>query len=612
MMKKHLTSLTSNAALFCLVLFLSLGLSLPLSSQNVTPGLATFPGDTYGARFRAFDNGPVGELYVGTNDLGNAANRNQAVFNYANRPGVNGITVTYDAGTSTLTATHNGNTVSYPVVGDLFNVVQLNVANRRGPSSTCQLNNVELDGNALGNFQPADGTQEYYVISNYDFSGGFTITADITLGGTNGNNHGNENNRVEFTLGVDDNFPGVCPEVSINQFGGNPFDEVCPDEQAVFLASPPANPNDDSPAVESYEWTFSSNNSSAVSESGAGGGGTGQLANDGTPRRIGATWSASGTETVDLTVTFENGCVVDAPTHDVNVIGDELPDPWVQDDLGQSSQPGEAGFDNCGDQSFTLSSTATPFPTSSDNYTYVHQSVCGSMSSITARITDYPENGYAGLFIRNGIGGADAGLAVLGTEQNPTTPSPLLQIRFRQMMGSNLGIEQHNRPYPFWLRLRRQGNWVFADYSVNGTTWRPVTAKMLFLNECVELGMVVQSNDGSVATASFDNVVVDGGNTINMQTPTPTENTVEYTQQKQLQLFPNPTSGYLILDGLATESDTQLNLRNQLGQIIDTRQIGSFTNRLEWNVSDLDPGAYIIEVTQGEQVPKLLRFIKVN
>lgn len=593
-------------ALFLIPVFTLLGIS-----QNITSGLATFPGDTYGARFRAFDNGPVGELYVGTNDLGNGANRNEAAFNYANRPGVNSITVTYDATTDMLTATHNGNTVSFPVVGDLFNVVQLNVANRRGPSSTCQLNNVELDGNSLGDFQPADGTQEYYVISNYDFSGGFTFTADIVLGGSNGNNHGNENNRVEFTLGVDDNFPSVCPEVSINQFDGNPFDEVCPDEQAVFLASAPANPSD-GPAVESYEWTFSSNNSTAVSEPGAGGGGSGQLANDGTPRRIGATWSAAGTENVDLTVTFENGCVVDAPTHEVNVIGDELPAPWEQDDLGTSSQDGSSGFDNCGDQSFTLSSNATISPFSSDNYHFVHQTLCGNMSSISVRVSDYPANGYAGIFIRNGIGDADAGIALLGTESTPTTPSSLLQIRSRQMTGSSLGIDQHHRPFPFWLRLRRQGSWVFADYSTNGMSWTTFAGKMIFLNECVEVGMVVQSNDGSTATASFDNVMVSGGTAPTYFAQPNPGLEADYVAQKSLEVYPNPATNYLTLDGFEAEGMVQLRLLNQLGQVVETKQIDGYNQRLEWDVQQLKAGAYFIEVRQGNQAPQILRFVKTN
>lgn len=121
----------------------------------------------------------------------------------------------------------------------------------------------------------------------------------------------------------------ASPDITIKSFAGNPFDELCPDEQGVYLASPAAA---GPPAVASYDWTFSD---SPVTESGGGGGGTGQLANDGTPRRIGASWAnASQTthfETVDLMVTYENGCVETAPQLLVTVYDEIDPTIMVQD-----------------------------------------------------------------------------------------------------------------------------------------------------------------------------------------------------------------------------------------------------------------------------------------
>ncbi len=107
-----------------------------------------------------------------------------------------------------------------------------------------------------------------------------------------------------------------APAITIGSFAGNPFDALCPDEQGVYLASISSS---GPPPVASYSWAFSSNASSPVTVSGAGGGGTGQLATDGTPRRIGAAWASPGAESVNLDVTYDNGCSVSAPQLDVAV-----------------------------------------------------------------------------------------------------------------------------------------------------------------------------------------------------------------------------------------------------------------------------------------------------
>jgi hypothetical protein len=117
-----------------------------------------------------------------------------------------------------------------------------------------------------------------------------------------------------------------APAVTINSFGQNPFEEVCEGDQAIFLASISSS---GPPPVANYSWSFSG---SPAEEPGAGTGGTGQLASDNTPRRIGATWADAGSETVDLMVTYNNGCSVDAPTHMVTV--NPLPTVEIQQFAG--------------------------------------------------------------------------------------------------------------------------------------------------------------------------------------------------------------------------------------------------------------------------------------
>lgn len=103
-----------------------------------------------------------------------------------------------------------------------------------------------------------------------------------------------------------------APSINILPFDTNPFNEVCVGDEARFLASPPAEGNAIFPAVMSYNWMFSG---TPTLED------YGQIATDGTRRNRGASYSSSdtGPQTVDLTVTYINGCTVEAPQHIINV-----------------------------------------------------------------------------------------------------------------------------------------------------------------------------------------------------------------------------------------------------------------------------------------------------
>jgi|GEM_PF-1475994 len=101
----------------------------------------------------------------------------------------------------------------------------------------------------------------------------------------------------------------LSPPVSILPVGGLPFSSVCVGTEARFLASAVdlGNPN-----VQSYGFTYSG---SPTLNPG------GQFAVDGTRRNQGATYGVGdiGTQTVDLTVAYVNGCSSVAPQHMITV-----------------------------------------------------------------------------------------------------------------------------------------------------------------------------------------------------------------------------------------------------------------------------------------------------
>jgi hypothetical protein len=45
------------------------------------------------------------------------------------------------------------------------------------------------------------------------------------------------------------------------------------------------------------------------------------------------------------------------------------------------------------------------------------------------------------------------------------------------------------KPAPFWLRLQRQGDWIFAYYSYNGVSFSYVHGVFVPMSNCVEVGL---------------------------------------------------------------------------------------------------------------------------
>ena len=101
----------------------------------------------------------------------------------------------------------------------------------------------------------------------------------------------------------------VAPPASILSVSSFPFTSVCVGQTAAFLASPAAN---GSPEVEGYQWSFSGMPTANDD---------GQTANNGTKRRQNVVYgpAAAGVQTVNLTVEYENGCIVTAATHNITV-----------------------------------------------------------------------------------------------------------------------------------------------------------------------------------------------------------------------------------------------------------------------------------------------------
>jgi hypothetical protein len=58
--------------------------------------------------------------------------------------------------------------------------------------------------------------------------------------------------------------------------------------------------------------------------------------------------------------------------------------------------------------------------------------------------------------------------------------------------------------------------------------------------------------------------------------------------------------------------DATLVLHNQLGQVLQSRQVEAGLFRTDWDVSQLSGGVYYMEVRYEGQQPQVLRFVKTH
>ena len=160
-------------------------------------------------RYRNFNNGGGGEIYLGLPDLGSGVNRVENDFYggvtcdstnpYGSWQASNRVKFWYvpTGGKiySRVTASHDY-CLEYSVSGlDDLNYLQIDVVNR-AVGTTVNLENVTLNGALLDNFVGVGW--KTWQVTGIDLSGGFTLEGDIVLAGSQ---PGGENNKVQLTVG---------------------------------------------------------------------------------------------------------------------------------------------------------------------------------------------------------------------------------------------------------------------------------------------------------------------------------------------------------------------------------------------------------------------------
>jgi len=310
--------------------------------------------------------------------------------------------------------------------------------------------------------------------------------------------------------------------------------------------------------------------------------------------------------------TFDNAGIINSPNgfmispNPVNEV-DNYPGGWSNFTVGNSGTLGnDFAYIACdGEETFYVTGGGNNATSSTtDNVAFTNQYLCGNVS-ITAKIESVDPNGYGGLMIREPEADGSRQVSIFSNLTN------VLRHEARYVENTPKQVQAHYRPNPFWLRLERQGNWIFAYYSTTGANFQYIHAVNVPMDNCVEIGLASFTfQPDQQTTAVFTNVEVTGGM---IPYATPPVETEAIQVKQQISVYPNPASDFtnLAFEG-GLDQDATVLLRNQLGQVVDQRLLREGDYQAEWNVSNQAAGMYLFEIHREGQDLQVQRFVKTK
>jgi hypothetical protein len=313
----------------------------------------------------------------------------------------------------------------------------------------------------------------------------------------------------------------------------------------------------------------------------------------------------------DLDLTFPITVTVSDPsgnsdncTGNVTIaLGDALPNPWAANDIGSNPLGTAYSFDPCTNSGeFTVTGSGNnATSTTTDNVAFASQALCGD-GMITAKLESVTPNGYGGLMIRESSAAGARQASIFSNLIN------VLRHEHRAFTNGAKTVQAFYRPNPFWLRLQRQGDWVFAYYSATGSNFQYVHAVYVPMQSCVQIGLASFTYLTNAQTEAVLSNVSISGSTALAGSGAPN---VPQQETAQAELFPNPARDVFTLAfPQALNGEATATLRNQIGQVVAQRQLKPGDVTTEWNVSTLPSGLYFMEVRQEGLPPQVLRVVK--
>jgi hypothetical protein len=178
-----------------------------------------------------------------------------------------------------------------------------------------------------------------------------------------------------------------------------------------------------------------------------------------------------------------------------------LPPPWNSQDIGTVGLTGYARIEG---HRCRIKGAGKPDAKSKDQFHYLYQTLEGD-GEIHVRVVDVELThslAKAGVLIRDNL--------------KPNSPHAFLYLK----AGSGIEFEHRGQSdnkidwagsesAPYWLRLVKSGEWIYASKSSDGLNWTEVGADRVKMRGKIYLGLAVSSwSNSKLTTSIFDNLNV--------------------------------------------------------------------------------------------------------
>jgi regulation of enolase protein 1 (concanavalin A-like superfamily) len=222
----------------------------------------------------------------------------------------------------------------------------------------------------------------------------------------------------------------------------------------------------------------------------------------------GAQWTVAATQTLTLPSTVYVGLVVTGRSSTalatatmssmaVASTAPTLPSGWTSADVGAAAAAGTASYSN---GSFIATSSGLGFANASDGFRFLYRRVKGDTKLQTRVVASEGKSGrQAGIAFRASLDGGAVEVALVADEAG------VLLVRRSGAAQTASKTRVASTVAPVYLQLDRRGSMVTVLYSIDGVTWKPVTALSVAFPAEIYAGLAVAAGpNGGTAAAAFD------------------------------------------------------------------------------------------------------------
>jgi regulation of enolase protein 1 (concanavalin A-like superfamily) len=294
----------------------------------------------------------------------------------------------------------------------------------------------------------------------------------------------------------------------------------------------------------------------------------------------------------------------------------DLPSSWSSTDIGQVTTGNDFSFDPCSapvpeDGEFMVVGSGNNATSSTtDNVAFASYAICGN-GSITAKVESISSNGYGGLMIRESNAPGAKQVSVF------SNMSSILRHETRYSTNAPKQISSFFKPSPFWLRLERQGSWIFAYYSTNGFSFQYVHGVFVPMQDCIEIGLASFTYlPWQQTEATFSNVSIQGTNgwgTDQLSEDFGINSPIIEMESANLTVYPNPAGEHIHLSiNLMEALIDEVQLYNAMGQLIERKLGSDLSAQSSWSLEGLPDGVHFFKLLGKTRSDEVIQFVKMR